>query len=115
MLKQSVSDYETNGLFVDMDPHSLVPPCCEVGVGAMSDFQRISASLMALKRSILFWENELEPSSFVLAIIHSGCWLPFIRFLSIGVYAKPSVCLKEPCICFLCHWIIGAKQLCACV
>ena len=86
MLILSIPDYKTNGLFVDMDPHSLAPPCYEVGVGAMSE---APVSVQGrLKRSILFWEIELDPSSFVLGIIRSGYRLPFIRF-------PPSVCMRN--------------------
>lgn len=100
-----ISDTDINTWFVDMDPHSLVPPCDEADAAAIAllpEFQNIPPSSVdgggqspvsvqgRLKRSVNFWECELEASEFVLGIIWSGYRLPFIRF-------PPPVCMTSPC------------------
>ena len=91
--------------FVDMDPHSLVPPQFEAGEGVLIVSQSVPSSdpyvsssgvgrhsvvsvQGRLKNCVSFWEDQLEASEFVMGIIRSGYRLPFIRL-------PPSVCMKN--------------------
>lgn len=91
-----VSDCDASVWFVDMDIHSLVPPCFEPSVMAIAPLsgdhhgtntESIDGGSEApmsvqsrLKSCVSFWENRLEASDFVLGIIKDGYRLPFIRF-----------------------------------
>ena len=103
-----VSDCGASVWFVDMDVHSLVPPCFESSVMAIaplsgdhhgtntkSIFGGIEAPVSVqghLKSCVSFWENTLEASDFVLGIIKDGYKLPFIRLPPTCVHEEPSVC-----------------------
>ena len=99
-----VSDCDASVWFVDMDTHSLFPPCFEPSVMALDplfgDNYSTKSECIAgggeapvsvqgcLKNCVSFWENTLEASNFVLGIIKNGYRLPFIRFL-------PSACMRN--------------------
>lgn len=99
-----VSDCDASVWFVDMDMHSLFPPCFEPSVMALDPLSGVNYSTKSeciagggeapvsvqgrLKNCVSFWENTLEASDFVLGIIKNGYRLPFIRF-------PPSVCMRN--------------------
>ena len=103
-----VSDCDAGVWFVDMDIHSLVPPCFEPSVMATAPLsgdhhgtniesifggtEAPMSVLGRLKSCVSFWENTLEASDFVLGIIKDGYRLPFIRL-------PPPVCMRN-------HWSI---------
>ena len=98
------TDFEANVSFVDMDPHSLIPPCFEPSVVAsallfsdrygprlervVGDDEEPVSIQGRLKNCVSFRMNTLKASEFVLGIIRSGYRLPFIRF-------PPSVCVRN--------------------
>ena len=84
-----------NSWFVDMDPHSLIPPyheaaptsveLCDSTASEAGNKQYALSVQRRLKCCYVFWETELRH---VLGIERSGCRLPFIRF-------PPYVCMRN--------------------
>lgn len=93
-----ISDVNPHSWFVDVDPHSLIPPYHEAAsvsvelcdpAASVAEYDQCPLSVQGrLCGRYDFWKKELEAPEFVLGIVHPGYRLPFIRF-------PPSVCMRN--------------------